>query len=138
MRLLITDMRLKKIDSINIVPFVDVILVLLIMVIMSATFVNKSKIEIDTPSTNNIPADDNKKRVTRAIHITSDNKIFVDNIEIRAEDMDSWVKSNIDLKDNVVIDSDKESSYNSFVKVFSALKKNNIKNVNIYVKRMKQ
>lgn len=137
MRLLITDMRLKKIDSINIVPFVDVILVLLIMVIMSATFVNKSKIEIDTPSTNNIPADDNKKRVTRAIHITSDNKIFVDNIEIRAEDMDSWVKSNVDLKDNVVIDSDKESSYNSFVKVFSALKKNNIKNVNIYVKRMK-
>ena len=40
-------MQLKKFDSINVVPFIDIMLVLLVIVLTTATFVAKGIIPVD-------------------------------------------------------------------------------------------
>ena len=40
-------MKIKKFDSINVVPFIDIILVLLVIVLTTASFVAKGLIPVD-------------------------------------------------------------------------------------------
>ena len=40
---------MKKIDSMNLVPFIDVMLVLLVIVLTTASFVNTSRIQVNVP-----------------------------------------------------------------------------------------
>ncbi|WP_334092756.1 biopolymer transporter ExbD, partial [Helicobacter typhlonius] len=40
---------MKKIDSLNLIPFIDIMLVLLVIVLTSASFVVRSHIQVDVP-----------------------------------------------------------------------------------------
>ena len=40
---------MKKIDSLNLIPFIDIMLVLLVIVLTSASFVQQSRIEVEIP-----------------------------------------------------------------------------------------
>ena len=46
-------MKLKKYDSINVIPFIDVLLVLLTIVLMTSTFISKGIIPISLPKASN-------------------------------------------------------------------------------------
>jgi len=46
-------MKLKKYDSINVIPFIDVLLVLLTIVLMTSTFISKGIIPISLPTATN-------------------------------------------------------------------------------------
>ena len=46
-------MKLKKYDSINVIPFIDVLLVLLTIVLMTSTFISKGIIPISLPTASN-------------------------------------------------------------------------------------
>ena len=41
---------MKKIDSLNLIPFIDIMLVLLVIVLVSASFVQHSKIQVEIPT----------------------------------------------------------------------------------------
>lgn len=41
---------MKKIDSLNLIPFIDIMLVLLVIVLTSASFIHQSKIEVEIPT----------------------------------------------------------------------------------------
>ena len=43
-------MKLKKYDSINVIPFIDVLLVLLAIVLLTSTFITKGIIPVALPS----------------------------------------------------------------------------------------
>ena len=42
-------MRMKRVDSINVIPFIDIMLVLLVMVLTTATFIRTGLIPVDLP-----------------------------------------------------------------------------------------
>ncbi len=42
-------MRMKRIDTINVIPFIDIMLVLLVMVLTTATFIRTGLIPVDLP-----------------------------------------------------------------------------------------
>ncbi len=42
-------MKMKRIDSINVIPFIDIMLVLLVMVLTTATFIKTGLIPVDLP-----------------------------------------------------------------------------------------
>ena len=46
-------MKLQKYDSINVIPFIDVLLVLLAIVLLTSTFITKGIIPIALPNASN-------------------------------------------------------------------------------------
>ena len=113
-------MRLNKKDGLNIVPFIDIMLVLLAIVLSISTFIAQDKIAVDLPSassTEQIKEDEKKVSVV----IDKDNKFFIDDAEISEDELKDKLNA-IDTKTLVQLKSDKNAKFESFVKVIDILK----------------
>ena len=113
-------MRLNKKDGLNIVPFIDIMLVLLAIVLSISTFIAQGKIAVDLPSANSteqIKEDEKKVSVV----IDKDNKFFIDDAEISEDELKDKLNA-IDTKTLVQLKSDKNAKFESFVKVIDILK----------------
>ena len=113
-------MRLNKKDGLNIVPFIDIMLVLLAIVLSISTFIAQGKIAVDLPSassTEQIKEDEKKVSVV----IDKDNKFFIDDAEISENELKDKLNA-IDTKTLVQLKSDKNAKFESFVKVIDILK----------------
>ena len=110
-------MKLNKKDGLNIVPFIDIMLVLLAIVLSISTFIAQGKITVDLPSassTEQIKEDD--KKVSVVI-----DKFFIDDVEISEEMLKDKLNA-VDIKTLIELKSDKNSKFESFVKVIDILK----------------
>ncbi|MBS5829043.1 MAG: TonB system transport protein ExbD [Campylobacter concisus] len=113
-------MRLNKKDGLNIVPFIDIMLVLLAIVLSISTFIAQGKIAVDLPSANSteqIKEDEKKVSVV----IDKDNNFFIDDAEISEDELKDKLNA-IDTKTLVQLKSDKNAKFESFVKVIDILK----------------
>lgn len=113
-------MCLNKKDGLNIVPFIDIMLVLLAIVLSISTFIAQGKIAVDLPSANSteqIKEDEKKVSVV----IDKDNKFFIDDAEISEDELKDKLNA-IDTKTLVQLKSDKNAKFESFVKVIDILK----------------
>ncbi len=59
---------MKKYDSINVIPFIDIMLVLLAIVLTTATFVSNGTLDIDLPASSSATIADNIDRVEIAVN----------------------------------------------------------------------
>jgi biopolymer transport protein ExbD len=113
------------ISTINIVPFTDVVLVLLIVfILITPVFTNnKYDIKINLPKIDkNI--DKEKKNISIEILISSDDCIYINGVKINNfYDIDleisKFVKLNIDY---VVINADKNVSYNTVIQIMNKVR----------------
>ena len=113
-------MRLNKKDGLNIVPFIDIMLVLLAIVLSISTFIAQGKIAVDLPSANSteqIKEDEKKVSVV----IDKDNKFFIDDAEILEDELKDKLNA-VDIKTLIELKSDKNAKFDSFVKVIDILK----------------
>ena len=113
-------MRLNKKDGLNIVPFIDIMLVLLAIVLSISTFIAQGKIAVDLPSANSteqIKEDEKKVSVV----IDKDNKFFIDDVAVSTDELKEKLNT-IDTKTLVQLKSDKNAKFDSFVKVIDILK----------------
>lgn len=113
-------MRLNKKDGLNIVPFIDIMLVLLAIVLSISTFIAQGKIAVDLPSassTEQIKEDEKKVSVV----IDKDNKFFIDDAEISENELKNKLNA-VDVKTLIELKSDKNAKFDSFVKVIDILK----------------
>ena len=113
-------MRLNKKDGLNIVPFIDIMLVLLAIVLSISTFIAQGKIAVDLPSassTEQIKEDEKKVSVV----IDKDNKFFIDDVEISEDELKDKLNA-VDIKTLIELKSDKNAKFDSFVKVIDILK----------------
>lgn len=113
-------MRLNKKDGLNIVPFIDIMLVLLAIVLSISTFIAQGKIAVDLPSassTEQIKEDEKKVSVV----IDKDNKFFIDDAEISENELKDKLNA-VDIKTLIELKSDKNAKFDSFVKVIDILK----------------
>ena len=113
-------MRLNKKDGLNIVPFIDIMLVLLAIVLSISTFIAQGKIAVDLPSAKSAQQDkEDEKKVS--VVIDKDNKFFIDDVEILEDELKDKLNA-IDTKTLVQLKSDKNAKFESFVKVIDILK----------------
>lgn len=120
-------MKIKKFDTINVIPFIDIMLVLLVIVLTTASFIAKGAIPLDLPkgeSSKNLPL----KKIE--ISITKDGKIFYNSKEVAFKELKNLL-NRVSKKDNIVIRSDKSSKFEYFVKVVDILKSKGIDNITI-------
>jgi biopolymer transport protein ExbD len=125
-------MKLKKYDSINVIPFIDVLLVLLTIVLMTSTFISKGIIPISLPKAANA----NSIKVNKEVIITikDDGSLFCNN---DIEGLDD-IKEHVLLfsKDTPIhINSDKNAKFEVFVSVLDMLKQYEYSNISIVTKK---
>jgi len=125
-------MRREKFDKINIVPFIDIVLVLLVIVLATASFIEKTGIDIDLPTASSKSKVDPKNI---AITIDAKGSYFYDDKPLTLDELKKNITSLDPTKDNITITTDKASSFESFVAIIDILKSKNFENISILTKR---
>ena len=125
-------MKLKKYDSINVIPFIDVLLVLLTIVLMTSTFISKGIIPISLPTATN--ANNIKVNKEIIIIIKDDGTLFCNNDIQGLENIKNHILQF--PKDTPIhINSDKNAKFEIFVSVLDILKQYEYSNISIVTKK---
>lgn len=125
-------MQIKKFDSINVVPFIDIMLVLLVIVLTTATFVAKGVIPVDLPESKAAAKEENKKNLT--ITIKQDGEIVFDKTVVLIKDVETKL-CDYEVGMPIHINCDKNAKFDHFVTILDLLKQKNFKNLSIVTKK---
>ena len=118
----------KRFDEINVIPFIDIMLVLLVMVLTTATFIKQGVIPVDLPKAKKADKQDTKKELT--IYVDAKGKIFFEKDNVNLKVLKDRL-SNISKDQTVVLRSDKDSRFQDFVSVMDILKE--LKHEQLYI-----
>lgn len=112
---------------IDMVPMVDCIMVLLIFLMISSSFVSDPGVEVQKPDVNGTMAGD---QTALLIAISADNRIFFDGQEIRTDQVASVIKqASIGRAPSLIIRGDRVSDLGVFAVVYTEAKKSGIQHV---------
>ncbi|UCN00982.1 TonB system transport protein ExbD [Sulfurimonas sp. SWIR-19] len=112
--------QFKKFDQINVIPFIDIMLVLLVMVLTTATFIKQGVIPVNLPEAKATEKEDTKKEVT--VYVNAKSEIFFDKEKVNLKELQQKLSA-LSKDQTVVLRSDKESKFQDFVNVMDILKK---------------
>ncbi|WP_457744416.1 TonB system transport protein ExbD [Sulfurimonas sp.] len=110
----------KRFDQINVIPFIDIMLVLLVMVLTTATFIKQGVIPVNLPEAKATDKQDIKKEVT--VYVNSKGELFFEKEKVNLKTLEEKL-SHISKNQTVVLRSDKESKFQDFVSVMDILKR---------------
>jgi len=110
----------KKFDSINVIPFIDIMLVLLVMVLTTATFIKQGVIPVDLPDSKGKEKKDTTKEIS--VYVRANGDMYYDKDKVDLKVLEERL-SKISKKQTVVLRSDKESKFQDFVNVMDILKR---------------
>ncbi|WP_454951385.1 TonB system transport protein ExbD [Campylobacter showae] len=117
---------MPKKEGLNVIPLIDIMLVLLAIVLSISTFIAHGNIKIDLPNSESAEKkqDENDKI---AVLINKDNEFFIGEDKIAEENLKEKLN---EIKNETLIElkSDKESKFDSFIKVIDILKEKNHEN----------
>jgi len=111
---------MKKFDSINVIPFIDIMLVLLAIVLTTATFVSNGQLDIDLPVSTSATTPDNIKRVEIAVN--REGTILVDSVERSLEEAERQLKQ-FAHNTPILLLVDESVEFKRFVTVIDMLKR---------------
>jgi len=121
---------MKKFDSINVVPFIDIMLVLLAIVLTTSTFIAKGIIPVNLPK-----AKGESLKNLRQINITiKKNGILYFQKEVADKLSLEKRLRQIDTKTPIAIRCDKDAKFQLFVNVMQIVKELHFKNLAIITK----
>jgi biopolymer transport protein ExbD len=109
-----------KFDTINVIPFIDIMLVLLVMVLTTATFIKQGVIPVDLPSAQAKAS--GKKLDEVSILVDAKGDIYFKKEKMDLKMLEENLKS-IPKEQVVVLQSDKASKFQDFVAVMDILKR---------------
>lgn len=122
---------MKKFDSINVIPFIDIMLVLLAIVLTTATFVTNGQLDIDLPSSSAATAADNIERIQ--IAVDRDGMLFIDGIEITLEAAELQLQA-LPTDTPILLLMDESVEFKQFVAVIDILKRLSLDKVSVLTK----
>jgi biopolymer transport protein ExbD len=125
-------MKLKKYDSINVIPFIDVLLVLLAIVLLTSTFITRGIIPISLPNASN--ADQLKPDKEIILVIQENGDLFIEDKPETIQSIEQIILQS-SKETPIHINTDKNTRFESFVEVLDMLKKHNYLNVSIVTKK---
>ena len=121
---------MKRFDQINVIPFIDIMLVLLAIVLTTATFISQGLIEVNLPSASSAEPLQEADLKNLEITINSNNEIFLAGKRIDPEDL-SQALQKIQVNRSVILRVDKRVMFKHFVNVIDLLKKNHLEKFSI-------
>lgn len=124
-------MRIPKRDGLNIVPFIDVMLVLLAIVLSVSTFIAQGQIKVELPYASQNQQEKNEKPIL--ITIDDKNTFYFNDKPIDIESLKLELKT-INNKTLIQLKSDKDSKFESFIQIVDILKEKGHENFGISTK----
>ena len=124
-------MRRERFDKMNVVPFIDIVLVLLVIVLATASFVNNKTIKIDLPSASSQKKEDRKNII---IAIDKEGKYFFSKEELSLESIKQKLGELDPKKDTVSLHTDKKTDFHYFVDIIDFMKEKGFENISIVTK----
>ena len=121
-------MRRRRFTEINVVPFIDIVLVLLVIVLATATFVIKNELPVDLPQSGS-----QAKIPPKSISITIDKTghYFFEKRPVTLEELKTHLGKLDPVKDLVTLNADQKSQFQKFVSVVDILKRKGFKKISI-------
>ncbi len=110
----------KRFDQINVIPFIDIMLVLLVMVLTTATFIKQGVIPVDLPEAKATKKEDLKKEVS--VYVNAKGEMFYEKEKVDLKTLEAKLSS-LSKEQTVVLRSDKESRFQDFISVMDILKR---------------
>lgn len=127
--------KLPKNEGLNIVPFIDIMLVLLAIVLSISTFIVQGKIQINLPKTeSSMSLSDHEKKLL--IGIDEKNVFYLDDKTANLEQIKEAI-SQLNQKTIVELKSDKNAKFESFVQIIDLLKNKRHENFQIITEKNK-
>ncbi len=118
----------KRFDEINVIPFIDIMLVLLVMVLTTATFIKQGVIPVELPHAKAATKEDIKKEIT--VYVDAKGEMFYEKEKVNLKTLEEKL-SQLSKDQIVVLRSDKESKFQDFVSVMDILKR--LKHEQLYI-----
>jgi len=113
-------MQRKRFDQINVIPLIDILLVLLVMVVTTATFIKQGILPVELPEAKSADKKEDQKEID--IYVTKDGKYHLDKTPISEAELEKRIAA-MPKEQTVVLRSDKEATFQNFVTVMDLLKK---------------
>ena len=120
--------RSAKFDTINVVPFIDIMLVLLVIVLTTASFIQTGLIKLDLPNSSSESKEKPKKELR--ISIKKNGDIFFDKKQIERSNVEKILLTH-NKKVPINLYSDRNATFQNFVFILDILKKNEYENLGI-------
>ncbi|MBN2722398.1 MAG: biopolymer transporter ExbD [Campylobacterales bacterium] len=124
-------MKRKKFTTMNVVPFIDIVLVLLVIVLATASFATKNQLSINLPTSSSETKEEPKKMV---IAIDKQGNYTYDGQKISLTDMAQKLSLLDPDSDAISLYTDETADFKYFVAVIDILKKRNFEKISIVTK----
>ena len=121
-------MRLPKKDGLNVIPLIDVMLVLLAIVLSVSTFIAQGQIKVELPSSNQSSAPTDSPVVT--LSINENGELFFENEAVSIEILKTKIFA-LTPKTLLKLEIDKNARFDIFVQIADILKEKGHENVSI-------
>jgi len=127
---------MRKFDQINVIPFIDIMLVLLAIVLTTASFVSQGLIKVDLPEASNSKAitEQGEQKVVE-ISINKEEKFFVNDKEMSMDALDAALKE-LNKEQLIILRVDSSVPFKHFVAITDRLKKYHLNKVSILTKKV--
>ena len=120
---------MKKFDEINIIPFIDIMLVLLAIVLITASFISQGKIQVNLPKASSSVAFKSSE-LAKLLTVTAEGEVFFNDKPTSLESLETEIAA-WDKSQKVTLKIDAGATFQDFVSVTDLLAKNEIKDVAI-------
>jgi len=117
----------KEFKEINVVPFVDVMLVLLTIVLITATFVVQGSIPVNLPTASS-QGETNKKGIE--IVITKEGEVLLEGRRIELEELEKILKA-LEKTSPIEVFADRDAKVQNLVSILDILKREGFAKVSL-------
>ena len=124
-------MEEKEFDYINVIPLVDVMLVLLTIVLMTSTFIATGMISVSLPKASETQTEAIKRQI---ISIDQSGVIYFNSTKVALEELGMKIRD-IDKNTPLIVRADKDTKLQVFVDVLDLLNSSGFKKVAIQTER---
>ncbi len=124
-------MKRERFDKINVVPFIDIVLVLLVIVLATASFINKKSVKVDLPTASSKSTTEKKAIM---ISIDKEGKYFYEKEPMSLANLQDKLKKLDPKKDVISLQTDQKTEFQKFVSIVDILKEKGFQNLSIITK----
>ena len=122
---------MKRIDTINVIPFIDIMLVMLAIVLTTATFIVEGKLDIQLPEAEAVSDDQAVEKLE--IGIDREGRLFLGSAKVSPEVLADRLDG-IDIQTSIVLRVDADTRFAGFVSVVDLLKARKLERLTILTK----
>ncbi len=119
---------MKKFEQINVIPFIDIMLVLLAIVLTTATFIAQGQLQIELPEASQTQAVSDTPAIE--IAIDAEGAIYVDELATALDALDARLQG-LPKDQPLALRVDGRADFARFVEVVDLLKKHGLQNLSI-------